>query len=1035
MECGEQTIMMEKINQSWNRLKISSKFNRTFFLLLFFFLLTAFTAYFSFLSIQNAEDNIRKSTEIRAQILAMDRGMERAHRLLSDFFLNYQGIGLQKAHEQYAQPSVRQTAQVISLSSSLKKVLSHSALDTLSRINQTEVNLYLASAKRFADVSIEVVELLSMRAAPERGLEAQMVSVEKELQKELNSYFYLNDIRKDVWSFVQMYQIKRQRHLMQSAFNALDTLLEAVQQETTLQRGQQKRIVSLLDSCRTLGNKLLDVDLKISGNFLDIALHKQIVTPVSDALIKATDEEVTLLMKRIDNVYRLAGILILSIAFVAIIVMSYVAKLLSNTVTGNILKLTQSAQEFGKGNMNIRASEASQDELGQLARIFNTMASQVQNLVNSLEQKVAKRTAELSESEERFRRLVNDLPKIAVQGYDHKRNVIYWNRASEILYGYSKKEAMGKKLEDLIIPESMKDGVIRAIQNWYDNDEVIPASELILCNKDGSDVPVYSSHVMLVSSQGEKTMYCVDLDLADLKLAQAMEQKSESFYRQLFDQSVSGVAVYEAIDNGQDFIFKDFNRAGEKIEGVSRDSLLGRRVTEVFPGVKDTALLAIFQQVWETGKPCLHPAFFYKDERIQGWREGRVFKLPTGEIVSMYEDLTKEKILEEEKRTAELRLNRAQKMEAIGLMAGGVAHDLNNILSGITGYPELLLLQLPAESDLRKPIEAIKESGDRAAAVVADLLTVARGVAINKVTANMNSLVKEYLDSPESEQLHLLNQHVQFNTNLTEDLPNISCSPVHIKKCIMNLVTNATEAIDDQGSITLSTTTVIPNQDWARDNGLQQMEYVVLTVADTGPGIPPENIVHIFEPFYTKKVMGRSGTGLGLAVVWNTVEDHGGKIFVESSEKGTRFQLYFPTTNEESIVQSANDVSQEYIGKNEHILVIDDEPVLRDIACQMLQKLGYSVDSVSSGELAVKFLKKNSVDLLVLDMLMDPGMNGLQTYEEILTFLPDQKAIIVSGFSESDDVKAALRIGASGFMKKPYSMEQFGRVVQEALHR
>jgi len=386
------------------------------------------------------------------------------------------------------------------------------------------------------------------------------------------------------------------------------------------------------------------------------------------------------------------------------------------------------------------------------------------------------------------------------------------------------------------------------------------------------------------------------------------------------------------------------------------------------------------------------------------------------------------------KTCREIRLRRAQKMEAIGLMAGGVAHDLNNILSGITGYPELLLLQLPAESELRQPIEAIKDSGKRAAAVVADLLTVARGVAITKVTANMNTLVSEYLDSPEYQQLRTARPYIQCHQNLTEGLPNLSCSPVHIKKCIMNLVTNAVEAIDKHGHITLNTTTVLPNRKWAKENGLRQIEYIVLTITDTGSGIPSDNIEHIFEPFYTKKVMGRSGTGLGLAVVWNTVEDHDGKIFVESSEKGTRFQLYFPVSDKENIIQSTNDTPEEYIGRNEHILIIDDEPVLRDIACQMLQTLGYTVDSVSSGELAIEFLKDNSVDLLMMDMLMEPGMNGRQTYEEILTFLPGQKAIIVSGFSESDDVKAALTLGAAAFIKKPYSLKQLGRKVKEVLN-
>jgi len=212
------------------------------------------------------------------------------------------------------------------------------------------------------------------------------------------------------------------------------------------------------------------------------------------------------------------------------------------------------------------------------------------------------------------------------------------------------------------------------------------------------------------------------------------------------------------------------------------------------------------------------------------------------------------------------------------------------------------------------------------------------------------------------------------------------------------------------------------------------MEHVVLTVTDTGTGIPQEDIDRIFEPFYTKKVMGRNGTGLGLAVVWNTVEDHDGKIFVASSEKGTRFQLYFPASQEKkSSVPIKEDKPEELTGNNEHLLVVDDEPVLRDIACQMLQTLGYSVDSVSSGELAIKFTQETPVDLIVIDMLMEPGINGRETYEEILKITPGQKAIIVSGFSESDEVKAALQLGAGGFIKKPYSMDQLGRLVKETL--
>lgn len=646
---------------------------------------------------------------------------------------------------------------------------------------------------------------------------------------------------------------------------------------------------------------------------------------------------------------------------------------------------------------------------------------------------VKKAEKALTESEQRFRSLVDDLPEIAVQGYDCDRNVICWNRASVELYGYSEEEALGKKLEDLIIPDPMKEPVIQAIHNWHEHDVAIPSGELLLKRKDGGDVPVYSSHVMLTSSRGVKEMYCIDMDLSDLKMAQEKEKRSESLYRQLFDHSTSGVAVYEAIEKGRDFIFKDFNKAGEEIESVKKDTLLGRKVTEIFPGVEEFGLLDVFRSVWLTGEPAFHPVSWYEDGMLQGWRENRVYKLPTGNIVAVYDDVTKQKQLEAEKKSVETRLHRAQKMEAIGLLAGGVAHDLNNILTGITGYPELLLLTLPEESDLRQPIMAIKESGERAAAVVADLLTVARGVASTRVVVSLNSLLDEYLGSPEWRQLHAENQHIRCEKTVADNLPDISCSPVHIKKCIMNLVTNGVEAIEGSGAVTLSTECLCPDLQWAKENALEHREYVVLGVSDTGTGISKRDIEHIFEPFYSKKVMGRSGTGLGLAVVWNTVEDHGGKIFVESSEEGTQFQLYFPAISKKSREQAAAQTKEKIKGNNEHILVVDDEALLRDIASKMLQAAGYRVDTVSSGELAIQYLEENSVDLIVLDMLMEPGMNGYQTYKEILKLNPEQKAVIASGFSESGDVKAALAIGAAGFIKKPYSMDVLARTVSEAL--
>ncbi len=386
-----------------------------------------------------------------------------------------------------------------------------------------------------------------------------------------------------------------------------------------------------------------------------------------------------------------------------------------------------------------------------------------------------------------------------------------------------------------------------------------------------------------------------------------------------------------------------------------------------------------------------------------------------------------------EKEVLQANLLRAQKMEAIGLMAGGVAHDLNNILAGIVGYPELLLLQLPQSSTLRKSIEAIHESGKRATLIVDDLLTVARGVASTMEPNDINILIQEYFDSPEYTKLKSSHPNILCTKHLKAENSIISCSAVHIKKTVMNLITNAVEALGDTGTVTVSTASQTVEKSNILENNLEPGTYVLLIVQDDGPGIATKDLEHIFEPFYTKKVMGHSGTGLGLAIVWNTVHDHDGRIFVESSEGGTIFRLFFPVNTIEAIVPDNIETVEQFTGAGEHILVVDDELHLRDLASQILEVMGYTVDSVCSGELALEFIKETPVDVIVMDMLMGSGMNGRQTYKEILKLYPDQKAIITSGFSESDDVKGALDLGAGVFIKKPYSMSKLGQAVKKAL--
>ena len=402
-------------------------------------------------------------------------------------------------------------------------------------------------------------------------------------------------------------------------------------------------------------------------------------------------------------------------------------------------------------------------------------------------------------------------------------------------------------------------------------------------------------------------------------------------------------------------------------------------------------------------------------------------------IIVVSVDMTDRKRAEETQANLEKRLRQSQTIEAIGLMAGGVAHDLNNILSGIIGYPELILKTLPDDSDLRESITAIKNSGYRAAAVVADLLTLARGVASTRENHDLHAIIEEQLHSPECKKLSVLPSKIKLEYQLNAKESYISCSPVHIKKCLLNLIINAAEAVTNSGTINISTSNHSLDLQTAAEHNLKSGDYILLNVKDNGPGISEKDLGHIFEPFYTKKKMGQSGTGLGLMVVFNTVEEHGGRIFVRSTDAGTSFKMYFPLAVEKGEGPRESNTAKISTGQKEHILVVDDDPQLLDLTSKMLTILGYTADSVCSGEQAVEFVNKQSVDLIVLDMLMEPGINGYQTYKEITKMYPDQKAIIASGFPISDDVEAAMKLGVGGFINKPYSIEQFGQAIKEVL--
>ena len=503
---------------------------------------------------------------------------------------------------------------------------------------------------------------------------------------------------------------------------------------------------------------------------------------------------------------------------------------------------------------------------------------------------------------------------------------------------------------------------------------------------------------------------------------------SEERYRNIFETARDAIVLC----NQETDAILDVNRSATRLYGYSRDEMREMQFRQLF-GESETASATCE----DTGSGM--PLQYHRK------KSGEVF--PSELSVStnllnnqhirtvVIRDLSERTKAEQVKQQLELQLHQAQKMEALGTLAGGVAHDLNNILSALVGYPDLLLLDLPDDSPLKKPLVTIRKSGQKAADIVQDLLTLARrGVTITQ-TVNLNTVISEYLLSLEFKNFQAAYPKIAFDLQLQKDLLPIVGSPVHLSKTVMNLVLNAMEATAGPGKITISTRNIHVDTPIIGFEPVREGDYVRLRIADTGSGIPAADLPRIFEPFYTKKVMGKSGTGLGMAVIWGTVKDHNGYIDLESVlGEGTRFDLYFPVSRGNLDRREEEDEAASYMG-SETILVVDDSEDQRDIIEHMLTRQGYRVMTADSGQAALEYLKKQAVDLLILDMIMDPGIDGLKTFQLARQINPRQKAIISSGFSETDRVREALRLGAGTYIKKPYVLKELAKAVRRELDK
>ncbi len=396
-------------------------------------------------------------------------------------------------------------------------------------------------------------------------------------------------------------------------------------------------------------------------------------------------------------------------------------------------------------------------------------------------------------------------------------------------------------------------------------------------------------------------------------------------------------------------------------------------------------------------------------------------------------DITDTKQIEEREKEVQDRLMRAERMEAIGVLAGGVAHDLNNLLGPLVGYPDLIGQKLPTDHPANEELRAMRDSALRASDIIQDLLTLSRRSNAPQEPVNVNHVIRSYMGGPAYRTLRERHPLVDVAVRLDPDIPRVRGSAAHLLQLIMNLVQNAFEAISGRGRISVSTNCEFAEGAVGRFDTLAGGAHVVLRVQDTGCGIAQQELERVFEPFYTHKGPGGKGTGLGLSIVYGIVKDMQGAVDLESTPgKGSTFTLYMPVCAEGSTDQTDATTDARLDGK-ERLLVVDDVAEQRELAHRILSNLGYRVHAVSGQDDALSAMQSNTYDLVVLDMIIQDGPDGLDTYKEILKVAPKQRCILISGYAETERVHEAQRLGAHSYVRKPYTMETLGKAVRAAL--